>query len=283
MVGRAIGKLCEYKAAIKEFRGVSGIYAILNELNQKVYVGSSANLYFRWRGHYWALREGVHHSPHFQRAWVKHGESAFVIYLLELCDKSKLFETEQKFLDQFKSFRNEVGYNVQVSAGTNQGLPWKSESRPKRIAGLRAAAKRKEISANWIHPRYGRFFGGVNALVHEFPKQKLNAGALSRIRTRGQHHHKGWMVDRSSDGVSSLQEIEKEIQIVSTERKDAQKKAMAGKHSKVSLWVHSVHGEFELGIRPLLNKFPELNLSRWGMQQVVKGESSQHKGWGIKK
>lgn len=60
-----------------------GIYRIRNTLNEKVYVGSAVDIRKRWQGHKSHLDEGVHHCRYLQRAWLKHGEIAFVFEFIE--------------------------------------------------------------------------------------------------------------------------------------------------------------------------------------------------------
>ena len=61
----------------------SGIYAIVNCVNGKRYVGSAVNFRRRLYGHRSHLRRGTHHNHHLQTAWVKYGHDAFVFFILE--------------------------------------------------------------------------------------------------------------------------------------------------------------------------------------------------------
>jgi len=57
---------------------VIAVYEIRNTVSGKFYIGSSANLYERWRTHKNKLRAGTHPNPKLQASWNKHGEAAFV-------------------------------------------------------------------------------------------------------------------------------------------------------------------------------------------------------------
>jgi len=59
-------------------RKVIAVYEIRNTVSGKFYIGSSANLYERWRTHKNKLRAGTHPNPKLQASWSKHGEEAFV-------------------------------------------------------------------------------------------------------------------------------------------------------------------------------------------------------------
>ena len=60
---------------------ISGIYKIVNKVNGKYYIGSSANIYGiphgRWYQHKMHLRGNWHYNNHLQSAWKKYGESSF--------------------------------------------------------------------------------------------------------------------------------------------------------------------------------------------------------------
>ncbi len=81
-----------------------GIYAIINILNGIMYVGSSFEIEDRWygnHGHFTHLRKGDHDNKHFQRAFNKYGEKAFVPEILELTsrNKKKKLRREQYYID----------------------------------------------------------------------------------------------------------------------------------------------------------------------------------------
>lgn len=80
----------------------SGIYAIKNTLNNKMYIGSTACFKTRWRRHRQCLRGGYHHSVHLQRSYDKLGESRFVFIILEECEniRDTLILLEQKYMDE---------------------------------------------------------------------------------------------------------------------------------------------------------------------------------------
>ena len=53
---------------------ICGVYKIENSVNGKYYIGSSNNIYRRWKEHIKLLNKNNHHSPHLQFAWNKYGE-----------------------------------------------------------------------------------------------------------------------------------------------------------------------------------------------------------------
>ena len=65
----------------------SGIYAIVNKVNGKRYVGSAVNFKKRAIIHKYHLKKGTHHCEHLQRAWNKYGPESFAFVILEIVAK----------------------------------------------------------------------------------------------------------------------------------------------------------------------------------------------------
>jgi group I intron endonuclease len=78
---------------------VSGIYKIINTINNKYYVGSSYDIYYRWRKHKEKLNKNKHHSIKLQRSWNRDGKDSFRFTIIEKCDRSLLIEKEQNYLN----------------------------------------------------------------------------------------------------------------------------------------------------------------------------------------
>lgn len=94
-------------------QNVSGIYAIVNTVNGKQYIGSSKSIYYRWsQNHLPTLRQGNHHNRHLQAAWNKYGEQSFEMRIIEECDQNTLFEREGFWIEKNKSWEREHGYNL---------------------------------------------------------------------------------------------------------------------------------------------------------------------------
>ena len=61
----------------------SGIYKILNNINGKIYIGSTKNFNKRWVTHKYLLRLNKHENKHLQYAWNKYGEVHFEFIKVE--------------------------------------------------------------------------------------------------------------------------------------------------------------------------------------------------------
>ena len=125
----------------------SGIYQIVNTVNNKRYIGSAVNLKKRENEHFAHLRRGVHHSPYLQRSYDLHGRDAFVFEILMYTPRDWCIEIEQIMLDALHP-----EYNLSIKAGSRLGAPQpesmaksQSERMKKRWAEM-TPEKRKEMS-----------------------------------------------------------------------------------------------------------------------------------------
>lgn len=94
----------------------SGIYAIKNKVNGKIYIGSSKNVRFRWNRHLKKLRNTLHENHHLQNAFDKYGESQLQFKVLELVEDVSLLKIiEQRYLDEIKLLPEKY-YNINYDA-----------------------------------------------------------------------------------------------------------------------------------------------------------------------
>jgi group I intron endonuclease len=89
----------------------SGIYAITNSVNGKVYIGSAVDIRRRWSQHLHKLRRGNHDNPHLQASWTAYGSDAFLFERIELVQPEQLIEAETRWILHFESQDPEKGYN----------------------------------------------------------------------------------------------------------------------------------------------------------------------------
>lgn len=111
---------------------ICGIYKITNIKNNKIYIGSSINMYERWRKHKEMLLRDGHHSIHLQRAFNKHGLEYFKFEILEECDADYRCIREQFYLDSLlkaqefiqktSNFFIKNGYNMNPNS-SHEGVP----------------------------------------------------------------------------------------------------------------------------------------------------------------
>lgn len=91
----------------------SGIYIIRNNIDNRVYIGSSKNLYKRYLYHNEDLLRNKHNNIYLQRFYSKYGSDTLFFELMEYCDIDSLFEREQYYLDKYPK---DIKFNVCAKA-----------------------------------------------------------------------------------------------------------------------------------------------------------------------
>lgn len=74
----------------------AGVYAIVNTIDAKRYIGSSVHVSARLRRHVMLLRRGRHHNVHLQRAWNKHGAGVFEFRKIITCAPELVRDYERR-------------------------------------------------------------------------------------------------------------------------------------------------------------------------------------------
>ena len=176
----------------------TGVYKIHNKINNKVYIGSAAKSFnLRKNVHFSNLRNNKHKNIYLQNSFNKYGEENIRFQIIEECDPLVCVEREQYWIDYYKSYLPEFGYNIRRNAasilghkfdkeiGRKRGLKLKgriiSEEHRKKIGignlgkKLSEETKRKISEAN----------KGKKVVISESQKKKIslsNLGKISKFR-----------------------------------------------------------------------------------------------------
>ena len=145
----------EYRTA----DALCGVYKIINNINQKVYVGQSINIKARWKDHINALNRGDSRCTLLQRAWNKYGQKNFSFEILELCSEDILDDVEIKYIKFYDSCNN--GYNIELGGNRNKHLSDETRQliRKSHLGKTASPETRKKMSESRIgdkNPMYGR-------------------------------------------------------------------------------------------------------------------------------
>lgn len=102
----------------------TGVYQILNKINNKSYIGSTSQSFKkRIRDHFRMLENKKHHSRIFQNSYNKYGKDAFEWKILQYCPKELCLKKEQWFIDVIKPY-----YNVHPNARSPLGVKRSQET-----------------------------------------------------------------------------------------------------------------------------------------------------------
>jgi len=93
---------------------IAYIYQIINQVNNKKYIGQTTNLYRRKNNHFNHLRAGTHHNIHLQAAFNQYGENNFnfIFEKFEVSSQEEINQLEKDYIKKFNSI--EDGYNITI-------------------------------------------------------------------------------------------------------------------------------------------------------------------------
>ena len=123
---------------------MTGIYAIENIVNHKIYVGQSLNVHTRFLAHKSCLRRKCHQNEYLQRAWNKYGEKNFKFYMLEECCNEKLNVRETYWCQYFK---DKIGKNNVYNLGHTGQEKTMSEKQKTKISNAKKEFYKKHPEA----------------------------------------------------------------------------------------------------------------------------------------
>lgn len=109
-----------FRDSVTPGRGVAGVYAIINRLSLRIYIGSTVNLGSRKSQHRYDLKMGVHGSFELQQDFNNGSDFEFVV-IEEVKDLIFLSDREQFWMDFYKSYNPSIGYNSHVSSESAKG------------------------------------------------------------------------------------------------------------------------------------------------------------------
>jgi group I intron endonuclease len=142
----------------------TGIYSITENITGRSYIGRSVRMRARIQGHFWRLRAGCHNNPHLQAAFNKHGEGAFSVKVLLVCQKAELPMYERRAIRVFRAAEREHGFNQMGSLDehyvhSDEAKQKSSDFNRKRwkdptYRRQRSAIQRQTIARQWEDPAF---------------------------------------------------------------------------------------------------------------------------------
>jgi group I intron endonuclease len=110
-----------------------GIYIITNNINNKVYIGKSKNIYLRIKNHITNLNRKIKNQENFHliSSWHKYGKNNFNYNVLEYLELNEdlLKEKELFYIMKYESTNPNKGYNIRLDTST--GLIVSNETKQK--------------------------------------------------------------------------------------------------------------------------------------------------------
>ncbi len=173
-----------------EKRRKCGVYQIVNQINGKIYVGSTYRTFQRrWREHVSNLKNNCHDNAHLQAAWNLHGQDNFLFEILEEVQeeninvrKTIVEKLEDRYLSVLQAYDHNYGYNISITSTSF-------------MKGLCGPAHPRYGKPSNRQPRYGKdnpnygkgLFGELNGMWgrhhSDEAKEKISKRAIERGST----------------------------------------------------------------------------------------------------
>lgn len=101
-----------------------GIYKIINNINNKVYIGQSINIEKRIKEHFWKANNSNDRSFNsiLHQAIRKYGSENFTYEVIAECSVEEIDELEHKYIAQYNCI-SPNGYNILSGGQKNRAIP----------------------------------------------------------------------------------------------------------------------------------------------------------------
>jgi group I intron endonuclease len=134
---------------------ISGVYKISCLRNNKIYIGSTQNIIKRSLVHFRTLRDNKHRNKHLQNAFNLYGWTKFTIAILEICSIDSLKDREQYWIDYYKAYDRNFGFNQTKASNSPLGYKHTIEAKQK----MSKAKKGKKQPEDVINRRASKLRG----------------------------------------------------------------------------------------------------------------------------
>lgn len=162
---------------------IPGIYKITNIINGKYYIGSSTDIFKRYKDH---LYKG--NTSAISRAIRKYGKENFILTILEIViDETKLRSIELYYINTLNSANRSIGYNICcITSNGKLGYVHSIESRKKQSIAMIGKSYAKPTRRIQID-QYAFNFGYLKT----WPSIAMAAKAVGVSETNIRHVLKG--------------------------------------------------------------------------------------------
>lgn len=202
-----------------------GVYKITCLVNNKVYIGSSINLYSRLNSHKSKLNKNKG-NINLQKDFNKYKINNFTFTTLETnksINKYEIYKKEEYYINKYKSNKIEFGYNIsnvsengnnifsvetkikisqsrigtKMSDSTKERISIANKNKKPTQYAINCAVKSREKTATLISPDNKIFkITNISKFCREY---NLNQSCISDLINKKRKHHKNWRLYNDSE------------------------------------------------------------------------------------
>ena len=122
----------------------SGIYKIVNLINNKMYVGRASFIDKRKNEHFRLLKLNKHKNSYLQLSYNKYGKENFIFEVIEYCEKEKLISKEDYWCKKLNVNDPKIGYNLAITHDSIGFYKHSDETKKKMSNSSKGKKKSKE-------------------------------------------------------------------------------------------------------------------------------------------
>lgn len=176
---------------IQKLPNASGIYMVVNLINNKKYIGQSKNIKKRFQSHHlvdYKNPNNCNYNTKFYQAIRKYGIENFQVEILQLCNEEDMDNLEIYYIKKFDTFKN--GYN-----STEGGQFWspnihsvetelkRKETREKNKSLMSENHPRAKLTNEQVWNIRQRYIDGesIKEIYQDFKDLYKNEGTFKRI------------------------------------------------------------------------------------------------------
>lgn len=249
-----------------------GIYIIKNLINNKMYIGYSTNLKYRYYRHVSSLKNNKHDNEHLQKAVIKYNINSFIFEVIEECNKNILYKREHYWATLLKTHDRTYGYNI-LPTGFKHITTHSQETKDKisnRLKGKKQSIERinklKEYHRN-------------NPMTKEH-KQKLKEGRkCTIISEQGKINLKNAYKNRIKKSMSEETKLKISIANKGKKRIYKEKKGFIRPNARKPIYQYDLEGNFIKKWDTSKHAENELKINCDFIIKVCKGKKKQYKNF----
>lgn len=99
---------------------MTGIYKIVNNIDNKIYIGQSTDIEHRWCQHRYEINRKIEHPLYCDMR--KYGIENFSFEIVEECSLEDLDEKEKYWIKYYNTTEKEKGYNIELGGKNNKTI-----------------------------------------------------------------------------------------------------------------------------------------------------------------
>lgn len=161
----------------------AGIYCIINNINNKRYIGSTVNLNKRIKRHIREFKYKYHNNKHLEKAVYKYGIYNFDIIILNVYEnitRQDLLNIENDYIIKYNTCNPLYGYNKRF----NGSFPEFSKEVKARIHRVNKNNSIRILAFNAITGEFFKEFESINATAKYFKTSTHNIIICTNVLTR---------------------------------------------------------------------------------------------------